>query len=217
MATFRCSSCGRSKAASSFHRSRDRKRGYRSNCKACVRLMQSRTVSRFDPCAAFECRVCHVRKPGREFYRDRTKPHGHTYQCKSCKNRYFTTYTKARKRRDPAFAQKCRLFDALRVFVRRDTRAGGLWRYLGCNWCTFRCHLESNFSPGMSFSNYGSAWHVDHIAPCRMFGASELHLCWWYKNLRPMWKRSNWLKRDKMVVCREVVLETYENWLLTVV
>lgn len=213
----RCTQCNVEKPTTSFHRDNGKRSGYRSNCKSCVKHWHAtrRLTSAFDPNALFECRSCHVMKPGREFYSDKSKRHGHTYLCKVCKNRYTTSYIKSRKKTDEDFALKCRLFDALRIFVRKDTKAAGLYLYLGCDWKTFRAHLKSQFEPGMTFDNYGTLWHVDHIAPCSMFDSSELNVCWWYKNLRPLRKRANWEKSDDIPACKEVVIEAYENWLRT--
>lgn len=214
MSRKQCSSCKLTKPLTEFHRDNGKRSGYRSNCKACTKHWRTnrRQISKFDPNAMFECRSCYVFKPGREFFLDRTKPHGHTYLCKSCKIKYTASYVKSRKKTDEAFALKCRLFDALRIFVRKDTTAGGLYAYLGCDWKTFRAHLESLFEPGMTFDNYGTVWQVDHIAPCSMFNDRELYLCWWYKNLRPLRKRANWEKSDTVPVCKEVVEEAYYEW-----
>ena len=56
----------------------------------------------------------------------------------------------------------------------------------------FVAHLESRFEPGMSWDNYGSAWHIDHIIPVVFFlfsttEDSEFHMCWRLENLRPLW------------------------------
>ena len=39
--------------------------------------------------------------------------------------------------------------------------------YLGCDMEAFRCHIEGQFEPGMTWDNYGSDWHVDHIVPLK--------------------------------------------------
>lgn len=54
-------------------------------------------------------------------------------------------------------------------------------------------HLESLFTSGMNWDNYGK-WHVDHIKPCALFNHSvegEFQECWALLNLQPLWAREN--------------------------
>lgn len=63
-------------------------------------------------------------------------------------------------------------------------------------------HIESQFTEGMNWSNYGigeGKWVVDHITPARFFDHEiecELKKCWHYTNLRPMWYKENLDKSD---------------------
>lgn len=60
-------------------------------------------------------------------------------------------------------------------------------------------HLESLFSHGMSWGNYGD-WHVDHIKPCAKFNHSikdQFQECWALSNLQPLWARDNLSKGDR--------------------
>ena len=52
-------------------------------------------------------------------------------------------------------------------------------------------HLETQFTDGMSWDNYGE-WHVDHVIPMTNFSFDEVTdyeftQCWGLNNLRPMW------------------------------
>ena len=60
-------------------------------------------------------------------------------------------------------------------------------------------HLESLFTSGMTWDNYGK-WHVDHIKPCALFNhsiVSDFHECWALFNLQPLWARENSAKGCK--------------------
>jgi hypothetical protein len=51
----------------------------------------------------------------------------------------------------------------------------------------------------MSWANYGSFWHIDHIIPCAAFDPSKpnhLKWCWHHKNLRPLPATENIDKGD---------------------
>jgi hypothetical protein len=72
---------------------------------------------------------------------------------------------------------------------------------LGCSIKLFKCHIESQFTPGMNWDNHGihktngpRMWHLDHIIPCSAFNLEDLNQqkkCFHYTNLRPFWGLEN--------------------------
>jgi len=72
--------------------------------------------------------------------------------------------------------------------------------YLGCTFDYFRRYLEVRFEHGMSWDNYGDMWELDHIIPCASWNLTNLFenlCCWNYRNIQPLWKTENRLKKDK--------------------
>ena len=71
-------------------------------------------------------------------------------------------------------------------------------KLLGCDMERFRTHLESQFTEGMTWDNYGvHGWHVDHIRPCCSFDLTDPEqqkICFNYKNLQPLWAKDNMSK-----------------------
>lgn len=70
----------------------------------------------------------------------------------------------------------------------------------GCNIDHLICHIESKFSDGMNWNNYGR-WHIDHIMPCSSFDLNnpeEQKKCFHYTNLQPLWASDNIQKSDKV-------------------
>jgi hypothetical protein len=67
---------------------------------------------------------------------------------------------------------------------------------LGCSIEEARVYIESQFTEGMSWSNYGlHGWHIDHINPVSTFDLSDPEQqkqCFHYTNLRPLWAKDNW-------------------------
>ena len=64
-------------------------------------------------------------------------------------------------------------------------------------------HLESKFTDGMKWENYG-VWHVDHKLPISSFnikeiGDEEFMRCWCLDNLQPMWGEENIRKSNKLL------------------
>jgi hypothetical protein len=71
--------------------------------------------------------------------------------------------------------------------------SGGYLSRLGYTIEQLKKHLESKFSPGMSWENYGR-WHVDHIRPCASFDLADedqFAECWALENLQPLWAADN--------------------------
>lgn len=82
--------------------------------------------------------------------------------------------------------------------------------HLGCTIETFRKHIESTFTKGMSWNKYGhyidkdgikqTGFHIDHIIPCAAFDLNDpyqLLLCFHWKNCRAMWGNENMSKGCK--------------------
>lgn len=74
---------------------------------------------------------------------------------------------------------------------------------LGCSFKQFVKHIESQFTQGMSWDNYGktdSNWSLDHICPCAAFDLTDFNeqkKCFHYTNLQPLWNIDNWSKNSK--------------------
>lgn len=63
-------------------------------------------------------------------------------------------------------------------------------------------HLERQFKRGMTWANFGTKWHIDHIVPVSSFTFTsaddpEVRACWALTNLRPLWKLDNLSKHAR--------------------
>ena len=78
---------------------------------------------------------------------------------------------------------------------------------LGCTIKELKQHLESQFTEGMNWDNYGlHGWHIDHKIPCTSFDLSDLKQqkkCFHYTNLQPLWAEENYRKSNKLDYERE--------------
>lgn len=92
-------------------------------------------------------------------------------------------------------AMKRRIKDYLKA-----TQTAGQWRNLvSCTPQELQTHLESQFTSSMSWTNYGTFWHIDHIIPCAAFDWSRpghIQWCWHRNNLRPLPALENEMKGD---------------------
>ena len=76
-------------------------------------------------------------------------------------------------------------------------------------------HLESQFTEGMSWDNYGE-WHIDHIIPCAFFDLtkpSHQKVCFNWQNLQPLWAEENRSKSDKIpwYVLLTILMNNYKT------
>lgn len=72
--------------------------------------------------------------------------------------------------------------------------------YIGCSIDELKTHIEKQFNQKMSWENYGSYWHIDHIIPCNAWDLSteeDNKYCWNYRNLQPLESSENQSKKDK--------------------
>jgi hypothetical protein len=65
-------------------------------------------------------------------------------------------------------------------------------------------HLEKQFDENMSWNNYGSYWHIDHIIPVSYFNYTsyedkEFKECWALSNLQPLEAKENLIKSNKLL------------------
>lgn len=157
------------------------------------------------------CSICKQLKPESEFvYRkDRQKRQPH---CKACKinidrawasaNRdrrttHKTRCDRNRRRNNPSAKLKDRLRTRLNQAIRSyiDKRQVSHIRDLGCSVEELIKHIESQFQPGMSWSNHGSKpdqWEIDHIVPfCTASSKEDLLKIVHYTNLRPLWSKDH--------------------------
>jgi len=80
--------------------------------------------------------------------------------------------------------------------IQKDMRSN---KIIGCSFEYFSLWLESQFDPNMSWDNYGTYWHIDHVTPCCSFDLlilEERLLCFNWSNCRPLEAKANGSKGD---------------------
>jgi len=104
---------------------------------------------------------------------------------------------------------KCRVCDAVSSYA--GNVASRVWQairgrtkswpkeVIGCGLDEFKEHIESLFSEGQSWDNYGSIWHIDHIKPIKWGNPSmeELIERLHYSNVQPLGRRENQSKGNR--------------------
>jgi hypothetical protein len=133
-------------------------------------------------------------------YRLNTREQARVRESKRWRRRkeYMSNYIKERRARDPLF----RIAANLRISVGKQCRLikqgknFSLTKSLGCTMNEFKSYIESRFTDGMSWDNYG-LWEIDHIKPLSLAETVEdLKAMNHYTNLQPLWEKDNQLKSN---------------------
>ena len=145
------------------------------------------------------CSKCKNDLPVDHFTRDRTKPTGRYSSCKSCDNKRQIL---SRSKFNLDVKNKIYGNQSRRQYkcIKRQgaLKAGSTAELLGCNKNELASHLETQFTEGMSWDNYGK-WHIDHIKPIVSFDLTDPRQqkeCFNYTNLQPLWAEDN-LRKER--------------------
>jgi hypothetical protein len=102
---------------------------------------------------------------------------------------------------------KCKMADSVRRRIKKYLKLKNLTKnnktfdIIGCTPTELKVYLESLFTTGMSWDNYGLyGWHIDHKKPLSSAKTEEelLTLCH-FTNLQPLWAKDNLTKSSKIL------------------
>ena len=115
------------------------------------------------------------------------------------------TYEKTRKTNDPIYKLINNFRTAIYQVLKENNvkKNGHYFEVLQYTPDELINHLESQFTDGMTWDNYGQ-WHVDHITPISVhniqeIGDSEFMKCWSLENLQPLWGEDNIRKSNRVI------------------
>jgi hypothetical protein len=148
------------------------------------------------------CKVCHTNISVKfiENNPEKYKQYRLTWYQKNSKK--LIEKNKNRRNTDILYRLRINLRTRLKLAINNKSTRGGTIQLLGTDILSFKLYLESKFSYGMSWDNYGlHGWHIDHIMPLSSAKTEEeiYKLCH-YTNLQPLWAEDNLRKRDKILL-----------------
>jgi len=111
------------------------------------------------------------------------------------KNKWFTDKYK----KDINFKILRNLRRRMNASIKNNNKSLSTMFLIGCEVDYLLYHLQSQFTKGMNWDNYGK-WHIDHKRPCISFDLSkksEQRKCFNYTNLQPLWAKDNLTKGSK--------------------
>jgi hypothetical protein len=167
-----------------------------------------------------ECSKCHRIKSTQDFYRQKDKIDGLQSFCKDCdhlrvKANYLLhrddiiqqkkVYNKTHRAQinewsrnnKKTLTREQRIKGHLRTRVNRllsPNKGFSVSKSVGCTPKELRAYIESQFQKGMTWSNYGISWHIDHKIPLAAFDLTiraQAIAANHFTNLQPMLASEN--------------------------
>ena len=151
---------------------------------------------------------------------DETREYKHEYGQREEVKAHRRKKDAERRAIDLTYRLKNNLRVRLNKAIRNNQKTGSAVRDLGCSVEELKIRLESMFTDGMTWENYGNSkgrWSIDHIIPVDAFDISDreqlLKVCH-YTNLQPMWAIENSRKGNKILVTinEEVAQPSHEEF-----
>lgn len=189
-----CTKCGEIKLRAYFY-TRSKNGQVIQPCRECAKAHR-RTVSP------------DVKRRYRERYAVKNAEYRRKYTARPEYKARRNALIKQRKATDPAFAIARVLRRTLARKLRRSltTKTANTMDLLGCSIAEFLSHLERQFLPGMTWSNWGrgaNRWQIDHKRPIASFDLTDpdqQRICFHFSNTQPLWAIDNLRKHAKISI-----------------
>jgi hypothetical protein len=139
------------------------------------------------------CPRCKSEKSKEEWYSDQS------YWCKACYREGQRNYYHSYLKHDPChnIRHSCKRMVSKALKRVGHSKAGkSFFEHVPYTVQELKTHLETQFTPKMSWDNYGSYWVIDHIVPQAVFSYTSMdsamfEACWSLKNLQPLERTEN--------------------------
>jgi len=108
-------------------------------------------------------------------------------------------YFRERRHFDPQYRMRKNIQVTTSQALRRPDSLNEV-KYVGCSNVELKQHIESQFSPEMSWNNYGTFWEIDHIKGLREFDLLDpvqVEAAAHFINIRPLKRLENRQRRFK--------------------
>ena len=173
--TKRCANCGIEKSSDAFNKHKANLDGLQSYCKTCQQALVK--IWRENNSEWQKQQQEQYRKTHRERRREYNR------QWRENNRDYWRDYQNERLRTDINYRLNNYISAAIRRAINKNHQT--TFDLLGYSVDELRQHLESLFQDGMSWQNYGTQWHIDHVIPKSWFNLKtkdgidkyELELC----------------------------------------
>lgn len=193
------------------------KDGYRNICKVCtkaaLKVKSPDSVAMCIVCGEEKyrknfanrtntCKLCRTIREKEKRDENREEHNTRSREWRSVNKDHINTKKRESEqvRRDTEPLYRLRHNLSTRLYMAVGKKVGNTFELVGCSRDDLVSHLESKFTAGMEWTNYGK-WHVDHIKPCCSFDLSdpgEQKKCFNWVNLQPLWASDNCSKGGRV-------------------
>ena len=186
-----------------FNKDKSKADGLHASCKDCRKLYRDENK------AHIKEKADQYRKENKNYYIEYSKK----WRAENAKQYYEKNkssileskkkYIKNRINTDPLFRAISNLRKRLYIFCKHSSMSKRFKTMdsVGLKPDEFKLYIESLFSDGMTWENYGKGqdkWAIDHIKPlCTAKTIDEAYILNHYSNLQPMWNTENSIKGGK--------------------
>ena len=178
------------------------------------------SINNFTP--SKQCNKCFETKPLSDFHKNKNARDGCDVTCKRCKQKYYQENKKHILERSKEYYQnnhrkinernskRYHSDQQVKAYVDFKRRINNILsgrnksqktlELLGCSFEQLTKWMSYQFTPEMSWQNYGKYWVCDHFIPCSSFNVTnveEQKKCYNYSNLQPLEKITNIQKSNK--------------------
>jgi hypothetical protein len=220
-----CSTCKEEKSLDKFTKNKNGKLGVHNQCKECRKKEYQKNKKH-----KFEYQKKYV-KENKERIKKTKKEYYEKNKEKICKkvNKYRLAnkekinkkkkeyyqenkdkirekariYRKERRKTDICFRLKKNIRKSIYCFMKGEKNGQKTEILIGQKMKEIKEHIEKQFNENMSWDNYGTYFHIDHIIPISLYDFTDkeqIKKCWNKRNLRPLSIKENLIKRDKLDV-----------------
>lgn len=211
----KCPKCGIDKELDLFHKAVRTKSGFTSYCKDCNNAVKKEYRKNNKSKIKSSAAKYYIRNKIRINAYNKEYARSHSYAAKKQAKEYRdknsvrcrevqTLYKKVRRQTDVNYRLTENLKRRVRAALFGKPKGKTIERNFGYDG-QLREYIETTFTDGMSWSNYGNSdgcWSIDHILPISSFDltdSEQLKQANHYTNLRAMWHIDNLLKGNKLL------------------
>lgn len=191
METQTCNTCEENLTINNFSIRNARKKTYHKRCKKCTNIYAKQYRNENPEL---------LKQKNKEWYNNKGKLWKQEYDKE---NKHLQrNYEKNRYKTDKNYRLKKILRTRLNKTCKGVRKSTTMLSYLGIEYKLFLIWIEFQFDNTMNWKNYGSYWDIDHVWPCNKFDLTnekEIFLCFNWRNLQPLKKSINNIKRDKIL------------------
>ncbi len=196
----KCYICKKDKKLTNFYKDKTKKSGLSSKCKECSKELSK--INRQNNKEKYLNYSKEYYKQNKDYFFIYNKEYRENNVSKYKKYKQenkdkINKYQKKRRDNDPLFKLKCYL--RTRVYsILKENKDKSTEKLLGDSFGRVKKYIESTFTEGMTWENYGE-WHVDHKIPLASANTkNEVEKLFHYTNLQALWATDNLSKGSKI-------------------